>query len=139
MSTPLDDIRNADAAMLREVWQWGGYEPRFGPYPGRTRALAVIGARDVSQDCDEPPAAGDTPARQEIDPHDIIRAAVHLLCMAWALAFVAAGYVPDRPRREDLASAPRACRIARRHPFRSAVRCTAPPVRRVRFGGLQDP
>ena len=135
MSTPLDDIRNADATMLREVWKWGGYEAAHGPYPGRTRALLIIEARDVVEPA-ESPDAGDAPDRK-ISPQVFIDVLTHILSVAWALAFVAAGYVPDQTCREDLASAPRACRIARRHPFRSAVRCTAPPTWWARSAGLQ--
>ena len=136
MSTPLDDIRNADATMLREVWKWGGYEPRFGPYPGRTRALLIIEARDVAEPAESPNADDDALARK-ISPQVFIDVLAHILSVAWALAFVAAGYVPDQPRCEVAASAPRACRIVLRHPFRSAVRCTAPPTRRARSAGLQ--
>ena len=135
MSTPLDDIRNADAAMLREVWQWGGYEPRFGPYPGRTQALFIIEARGVAEPA-ESPNADEAPVRK-ISPQAFIDVLAHILSVAWALAFVAAGYIPEQPRREVPASAPRACRIVRRHPFRSAVRCTAPPARRARSAGQQ--
>lgn len=137
MNTALDDIRNADATMLREVWQWGGYEPRFGPYPGRSRALLIIEARDVAESA-ESPGTDEVPALR-ISPQEFINAVVHILSVAWALAFVAAGYVPDQPRREVPASAPRACRFARKHPFRSAVRCTAPPSRWARSAGQQDP
>ena len=135
MSTPLDDIRNADATMLREVWQWGGYEPRFGPYPGRTRALFIIESRDTA-DPAESPNADEAPIRK-ISPQEFVNALAHILSVAWALAFVAAGYIPDQTRREVPTSAPRACRTVRRHPFRSAVRCTAPPAWWARSAGLQ--
>jgi hypothetical protein len=63
----------------------------------------------------------------------------YVLCMAWALEFTGAGYDPgtDQPMPEVLPHAPRACRITRKQPFRSAVRCTAPPTRWARSAGLQ--
>lgn len=128
MTTTLDNVRNADDATLRVVWRFGGYETARGPYPGRRRALFIIFARDVLQTQDERESRKTTHA-----------AAVCTLSAAWSVAIIATGCVPRRHRGEDLAHAPRACRIARRHPFRSAVRCTAPPARRVRSGRpMQD-
>lgn len=69
-----------------------------------------------------------------------IQDVLYVLCMAWALEIAYAGYDPGTKRPaplQPLPYAPRACRIARRHPFRSAVRCTAPPTRWARSAGLQ--
>jgi hypothetical protein len=122
MTTSLDDIRLADDYTLRVVWKFGGYEIARGPYPGRRRALFVIFARGTRL-----PAADPEP---QVPAH----IAVCALSAAWSLAIVATGRIPGRPRRIDLASAPRGCRSIRRHPFRSAVHCTAPPARRIRPG-----
>lgn len=143
MTTPLDDIRTADDTAIQTVWRFGGYEAVFGPYPGRARALAIITGRDVLLDLTDPPAV-DNVSDFDISPiyvtaelWDVVRIALHIM---WSLAYVATGYVPGRLPHPIRITAPRACRTARRHPFRTVVRCTAPPARRVCSGrSVQDP
>lgn len=79
-----------------------------------------------------------------VETRELVRDAVHMLItaamMVWALMFTENGYVPEPVRREVPAlHFPRRRHTVALHPFRTIVRCTAPPTHRVRPGGLQDP
>jgi hypothetical protein len=76
------------------------------------------------------------------EARELVRAAVHMFftaaLMAWALICTEDGYVPEPAQRETPAlHFPRRRRTPAPHPFRTVVRCTAPPARWARSAGLQ--
>lgn len=79
-------------------------------------------------------------ARNARELFDFCRAVLRVLWDLGVLArAVTGGNLIARPVRDAPVTAPRARRTVRRHPFRTAVRCMAPPARRDRSDGQMYP